>query len=223
MRVLAVADDPAIDKGVRRRLWRDGHIVDIVPDGPRGLEWAGSGTYDAVILDLMLLGGEGIALTRRVRSDGLSTPILVLTARGALRDRLAALDAGADDCLTRPFVIAELVARLRAITRRSAQPVREECLRVDDLVLDPGTRVVTRAGQVLALAPRELALLDYMMRHRGQVLGRGALLAHVWGYDADPVANAVDAAVWRLRQAVDAGRPALIHTVRHVGYKIDVN
>jgi two-component system OmpR family response regulator len=222
MRVLSIEDDPALADMLRRRLWREGHVVDVAPDGASGLERAQSGAYDAVILDLMLPDIDGVAVAQRLRAAGLATPILMLTARDALHDRLHGLDAGADDYLTKPFAFEELAARLRAITRRGKEPVQDDRLVVGDLVLERRTRVVTRGGRVLALAPKEFALLEYLMRHPGQVITRTILLERVWDYGFDPFANVVDAAIRRLRRAVDAGevRP-LIHTVRGVGYKIE--
>jgi two-component system OmpR family response regulator len=221
MRLLAVEDDPALADLLRRRLWREGHVVDVAPDGALGLERAESGSYDAMILDLMLPDIDGVIVTRRLRDEGIATPILMLTARDALHDRLQGLDAGADDYLTKPFAFEELAARLRAITRRGREPVQDDRLVVGDLVLDRRTRAVTRGGRPLTLAPKEFALLEYLMRHPGQVITRTILLEHVWDYGFDPFANVVDAAIRRLRKAVDAGdvRP-LIHTVRGVGYKI---
>ncbi len=222
MRVLAVEDDPALADLLRRRLWREGHVVDVAPDGASGLERAESGSYDAVILDRMLPDIEGVAVAQRLRGEGIATPILILTARDALDERLEGLDAGADDYLTKPFAFEELAARLRAITRRGKEPVRDDRLVVGDLVLDRQTRVVTRGGRPLTLAPKEFALLEYLMRHPGQVVTRTLLLEHVWDYGFDPFANVVDAAIRRLRKAVDEGhtRP-LIHTIRGVGYKIE--
>src|SRR5579884_2059734 len=221
MRVLAVEDDSALADLVRRRLWREGHVVDVAPDGALGLEQAESGRYDAVILDVMLPDIDGMAVAQRLRSEGIATPILMLTARDALHDRLQGFDAGADDYLTKPFAFEELLARLRAITRRGKEPVQDDRLTVGDLTLDRRARTVSRGGRPITLAPKEFALLEYLMRHPGQVITRTILLENVWDYGFDPFANVVDAAIRRLRKAVDDGaaRP-LIHTVRGVGYKV---
>ena len=177
--------------------------------------------YDAVILDLMLPGIDGITVAQHLRYDHIGTPIIMLTARDALRDRLQGFEAGADDYLTKPFAFEELMARLRAVTRRSAWPAEDERLVVDNLVLDSRNQTVTRAGRPLTLAPKEYALLEYLMRHQGQVLSRTLIMEHVWEYGFDAYSNVVDAIIRRLRKIVDEGheRP-LIHTVRGIGYKI---
>jgi two-component system OmpR family response regulator len=180
----------------------------------------GSG-YDAVILDSILPDAAGLVVIERLRAAGVASPTLMLAAHATVSDRLQGLDAGADDYLTAPFTFDELTARLRAITRRGEQPVPDDRLTVGDLVLDRRTRVVTRGSGRLNLAPKEFALLEYLMRHPGQVVTRAVLLEHVWDYGFDPRANVVDAAIKRLRRSVDAGAAhPLIRTVRGVGYKI---
>jgi DNA-binding response OmpR family regulator len=195
----------------------------VAHDGYEGLERAESDVFDVVILDLMLPGLDGVEVARRLRADGIDTPILMLTARDALHDRLQGFDAGADDYLIKPFAFEELLARLHAVTSRGGAPVETGRLIVADLVLDQRSHEITRAGRVIALAPKEYALLEYLMRHPGQALSRTLILERVWDYGFDSFANVVDATVRRLRKAIDEGhdRP-LIHTVRGMGYKIKV-
>ncbi len=221
MHVLVVEDDRALGDLLRRGLTQELHVVDVAHDGQDGLERAESGAYDALILDLMLPRLDGLEIARGLRADNNRVPILMLTARDALHDRLRGFDAGADDYLSKPFAFQELLARLRAITRRVGAPVEDDRLVVGDLVLDRRAHEVTRAGQPLDLSPKEFALLEYLMRHPGQVLSRTLILERVWDYSFDSFANVVDATIRRLRRAVDEGfeRP-LIHTVRGVGYKI---
>ncbi len=205
MRALIIEDDRAAAHALRRRLWREGHVVDVASNSEAGATLTEAGGYDAVILAATLPDIDGAAVTRRVRDAGCATPILMLATRATLDECLRGLDAGADDYLTRPFAFAELAARLRALARHGEQPVREDRLAIGDLVLDRRTRLVTRGDHTLALAPKEFALLEYLLRHPGQVLTRAMLLDHVWDYGFEPSANAVDAAIKRLRKAVDAG------------------
>jgi len=221
MRLLVVEDDRSLAEALRRGLTQEGHVVDVVHDGTEGLDLAESGMHDAVILDVMLPGVDGMAVARRLRENGVHLPILMLTARDALPDRISGFNAGADDYLTKPFAFEELMARLRAVTRRGAAPVADERLVVGDLVMDTRTHEVARAGTVIDLPPREYALLEYLMRHPGQALSRTMILDRVWEYGFDSFANVVDAAILRLRKAVDEGyEQQLIQTVRGVGYRI---
>lgn len=225
MHMLVVEDDRSLADLVRRGLTQELHIVDVAHDGEEGLERAESGAYDALILDLMLPGLDGLNIARRLRAHDNRVPILMLTARDALHDRLRGFDAGADDYLSKPFAFEELLARLRAITRRAggdAGAVSEsDRLVVGDLVLDLRAHEATRAGHLLELSPKEFALLEYLMRHPGQVMSRTLILERVWDYGFDSFANVVDATIRRLRKVVDEGYDTpLIHTVRGVGYKI---
>jgi len=225
MHMLVVEDDRSLADLVRRGLTQELHIVDVAHDGEEGLERAESGAYDALILDLMLPGLDGLNIARRLRAHDNRVPILMLTARDALHDRLRGFDAGADDYLPKPFAFEELLARLRAITRRAggdAGAVSEsDRLVVGDLVLDLRAHEATRAGHLLELSPKEFALLEYLMRHPGQVMSRTLILERVWDYGFDSFANVVDATIRRLRKVVDEGYDTpLIHTVRGVGYKI---
>ncbi len=221
MHLLVVEDDRAIAELLRKGLTAERHVVDVVHEGYEGLERAESGVYDAVVLDLMLPGLDGLEIARQLRAEGSNVPVLMLTARDALGDRLRGFDAGADDYLSKPFAFEELLARLRAITRRSGAPPEDDRLVVGDLVLDRRAHEVTRAGTPIALSPKEYALLEYLMRHPGQVLSRTLILERVWDYGFDSFANVVDATIRRLRKAVDEGfDQPLIHTVRGVGYKV---
>lgn len=221
MRLLVVEDDRSLAEALRRGLSQEGHVVDVVNDGAEGLDLAESGLHDAVILDGMLPGLDGMAVVRQLREDGVSVPVLMLTARDALSDRLSGFNAGADDYLTKPFAFEELLARLRSLTRRAGTLIDNEQLVVGDLVMDTRAREVTRGGKGIDLPPREYALLEYLMRHPGQALSRTMILERVWEYGFDSFANVVDATILRLRRSVDEGyETPLIHTVRGVGYRI---
>jgi len=221
MRLLVVEDDKSLAEALRRGLSQEGHVVDVVHDGSQGLDLAESGVHDAAILDVMLPQMDGLTVARRLRQEGSHLPVLMLTARDALPDRIRGFDSGADDYLTKPFAFEELMARLRAITRRGTGAIAEERLIVGDLVMDTRAREVIRAGTPIDLPPREYALLEYLMRHPGQALSRTMILDRVWEYGFDSFANVVDAAILRLRKAVDEGYDKqLIQTVRGVGYRI---
>jgi len=223
MHLLVVEDDRSLADLLRRGLTQERHVVDVAHDGAEGLERAESGAYDALILDLMLPGIDGLEIARRLRADRNAVPILMLTARDALHDRLKGFDAGADDYLPKPFAFEELRARLRAIMRRAGTrtPAEDDRLTVGDLVLDLRAHEATRAGRTLDLSPKEFALLEYLMRHPGQVMSRTLILERVWDYGFDSFANVVDATIRRLRKEVDEDfAQPLIHTVRGVGYKI---
>ncbi len=220
MRILVVEDDPDVGGFVRQGLREQGFAVDLVADGEEGLDHASTGVYDALILDRMLPRLDGLDLLRRLRGKGVATPVLFLSARTAVADRVAGLDAGADDYLLKPFSFAELLARIRVILRRgpdTSPPV----LQVADLRLDPATRVVERAGRRIDLSSKQFALLEYLMRHAGQVVSRTMILEHVWDFDFDGLTNVVDVHINRLRNKVDRDfdRP-LIQTLRGVGYAV---
>jgi two-component system OmpR family response regulator len=220
MHLLIVEDDERLASLLRKGLKGEGHVVDHVADGQQGLEYAEGDAYDAIILDLTLPSLDGLEIARRLREHGSSTPVLMLTARNALHQRLEGFNAGADDFLAKPFAFAELLARLRAITRRGAL-LEEDTLVVADLVLDRVSHQVTRDGRELTLAPREYALLEYLMRNPGRVRSRTMILERVWDYGYEAFTNVVDAAILRLRKEVDQGfEKQLIHTVRGVGYLI---
>jgi DNA-binding response OmpR family regulator len=219
--VLVVEDDPAVATLVRRGLMMEGHDVDVATRGAEGLEQATTGQYDALILDLTLPDTDGLRVAARLREDGVTIPILMLTGRDDLQDRLGGFAAGADDYLTKPFAVQELLARLRAVTRRASTAAQEDRLEVADLVLDRRAHEVYRGGRQLQLTPKEYSVLEALMERPGQVLSRDLLLDRVWGYDSESVSNVVDTTIRRLRQAVDSvERRPLIQTVRGVGYKI---
>jgi DNA-binding response OmpR family regulator len=221
MHLLVVEDDRSLAEALRRGLSQEGHVVDVVHDGPSGLDLAESGTHDAVVLDVMLPGMDGLAVAKRLRADDIHIPVLMLTARDAVPDRVKGFDSGADDYLTKPFAFEELLVRLRAITRRGGAPMEEDRLLVGDLLMNTRSHEVQRAGVDIDLAPREYALLEYLMRHPNQALTRTMILERVWGYGFDSFANVVDASILRLRKAVDEPfDKALIQTVRGVGYRI---
>jgi len=217
-RILVVEDDAALSRFLELELTHEGYSVHIAGDGQTGLRDALSEAWDAVLLDVMLPGLSGLEVCRRLRAVS-KVPVIMLTARDAVPDRVSGLDAGADDYLVKPFAIEELLARLRACLRRMDAPVARGALVVSDLWLDPARRTVTRAGRPLELTKTEFDLLAHLMRHQGIVLTRDALLREVWGYDYLGGSNIVDVYIGYVRAKADApfGR-RLIHTVRGVGY-----
>jgi DNA-binding response OmpR family regulator len=220
MYVLLVEDDPRISRLVERALAEAGHRVEAVHDGDDGLARAATGSFDLVVLDVMLPGTDGIQVARSLRRQKVRTPILMLTARDAVADRVVGLDAGADDYLTKPFALEELLARVRALGRRGADG-EDGVLTVGDLTLDDQRHEVTRAGQPIELTAKEFDLLAYLMRHAGKVLSKGQITDHVWGYEAVATSNVVEIYVHYLRDKIDRGAPRpLIRTVRGVGYTI---
>ncbi|HEY3243334.1 MAG TPA: response regulator transcription factor [Phycisphaerae bacterium] len=220
MRILLVEDDLGVQTFVSRGLREESFAVDVAGDGEVGYERALQDAYDAVILDLMLPGMDGLTIVRGLRARKITTPILCLTARDAIRDRVAGLNAGADDYLPKPFSFSELLARLRALLRRGTR-FTGDVISIDDLTLDPQTHVVTRRGARIELSRREFALLQYLALYAGEAVSRTALLEHVWDTNQDPFSNVVDVHVNRLRRKIDHGfdRP-LIHTIRGVGYAL---
>ena len=218
MRILVVEDEPDVADLVRRAIREAAWAADVVATGTAALEALVVFDYDLVVLDLGLPDIDGFEVCRRWRAKGGRTPILMLTARGWLSARVAGLDAGADDYLSKPFAIEELLARMRALARRPAEALNP-VLRVNDLALDPATRSVTRAGKGIALTAREFALLEYLLRTFPRVVTRAQIIEHVWDDNFDPVGNVVDVLIGRVRRKVDrAGMTPLIHTVRGVGY-----
>jgi two-component system response regulator MprA len=218
-RLLVVEDEAALAHLVERTLTEEGYRVTLAKDGDDALESALDAPPDLVVLDLGLPGRDGLSVCRELRAQGLRMPVIMLTARDALPDRVVGLDAGADDYLVKPFAFEELLARIRAQLRRVRGD--SERLQVADLVLEPGSRRAWRGDRELQLSDREFRLLEVLMHNAGQVLTRQRLLDHVWGYRSDPSSNVVDIYVHYVRRKVDKGeRVALIHTVRGVGYSV---
>lgn len=220
MRVLVVEDEPGIALFVRQGLSEAGYAVDVAGDGEEGLDYALAAEYDAIILDILLPRMDGLDVLRQVRDRGVMTPVLLLTARDAVEDRVQGLDAGADDYLVKPFAFSELLARIRALLRRP--PLQAGAvLRVGDLEMDVARHEVRRAQRVVELSPREFALLEYLMRHPAQVLSRTQIIEHVWNFDFSYESNVVDVYIGYLRRKLNRGSDTpLIQTVRGVGYRL---
>jgi two-component system OmpR family response regulator len=219
MRALVVEDDATIAEFVGRGLREAGFAVDQTPDGESGLRAALQSPYDVAIVDVMLPRRDGLSLIDELRRRKIATPVLILSARRSVDDRVRGLQAGGDDYLTKPFAFTELLARVQALLRRSTQSAAPTTLTFEDIEIDLLTRRVTRAGRDIELRPREFALLEYLLRHAGRVVSKTMILSHVWGYQFDPQTNVVDVLVSRLRDKID--RPfdrKLLHTVRGVGY-----
>jgi DNA-binding response OmpR family regulator len=219
MRALVVEDDDAIAEFVSRGLREAGFAVDREADGEAGLMAAGSQSYDVAVVDIMLPKRDGLSMIEELRRRRVFTPVLILSARRSVDDRVRGLQTGGDDYLTKPFAFAELLARVQALVRRSSRTADPTSLAVGDLQLDLLTRRVTRAGTAIDLRPREFALLEYLMRNAGRVVSKTMILSHVWEYNFDPQTNVVDVLVSRLRDKIE--RPfgtKLLHTVRGVGY-----
>lgn len=218
MRVLLVEDEARIARFVAKGLREQAYAVDVSENGDDALYQAAINSYDLFILDVMIPGKDGFAVCRELRKSGQKAPILMLTARDAVEDRIAGLDHGADDYLTKPFEFRELLARLRALMRRSAE-IRPTQIKVADLVVDTGAQTVSRAGRTISLTTKEYALLEFLARNAGRVVGRGEIAEHVWDETFDPFSNLIEVYVNRLRGKVDAGpvKP-LLHTRRGAGY-----
>ena len=223
MRILVAEDDEVIADFVSQGLREAGYAVDVASTGPQALKQALDGGYDAAVMDVMLPGLDGLSVIEQLRAKKQQTPVLILSARHTVDDRVKGLQAGGDDYLTKPFAFAELLARLQALLRRSAGTTEPTRLVVGDLTLDLLSRKVERGGRAIELRPREFALLEYLMRHPGRVLSKTMILSHVWGYSFDPGTNVVDVLVSRLRDQVDEGfATKMIHTVRGAGYVLQV-
>jgi two-component system copper resistance phosphate regulon response regulator CusR len=220
MRILLVEDDSRIARFVSQALREQAYAVDATADGDDALYKASVNDYDAVILDLMIQGRDGFEVCRELRASGSSVPVIMLTARDAVPDRVAGLDSGADDYLTKPFEVAELLARLRALLRRGSA-VRPALVAAADLSIDTRAHVVTRAGRKIELTAKEYALLEYLARERGRVLTRSEIAEHVWDEAFDPFSNLIDVNINRLRRKIDDGFAVpLIHTRRGEGYML---
>lgn len=219
MRILVVEDDSKIASFIVKGLKQSGFTVDHAADGEAGLLRARTQSYDALVLDLMLPKLDGLSLLRRLREEGVRSPVIILSARASVDDRILGLQAGGDDYLTKPFAFSELLARLQALIRRATQTTEPTKLTVGDLSLDLLTREVRRGGRTLELQAKEFALLEYLMRHPGRVLTKTLILERIYDYNFDPQTNVVDVLMHRLRAKVDKDFPVkLIHTIRGVGY-----
>jgi two-component system OmpR family response regulator len=221
MRVLLIEDDQEAASFLLKGLQESGHVVEHALDGTRGLALVRSGSYDALVIDRMLPGLDGLSILRTLRTEGILTPVLILSALGKVDDRVEGLRAGGDDYLAKPFAFAELLARLDALIRRTSIQQVGDTLRVADLELDLRRHSATRSGRRIDLQPRELRLLQYLMRHAGYVVTRTMLLENVWDLRFDPKTNVIDVHISRLRGKIDKGfdRP-LLHTVRGIGYAL---
>jgi len=221
MRILVVEDEMKMARAITRGLQNEGYVVETVGTGDDAVFWATEQNFDAIVLDVMLPGMDGFEVCRRLRSASVWTPVLMLTARGAVEDRIEGLDAGADDYLTKPFAFGELLARLRALLRRGPAERAPEIV-VGDIVIDPAAHTVTRRGVRIDLSPREFALLEYLAHHAGEVMRRSDILDHVWSYEYDGLSNVVDVYVGYLRKKLEKPfRSKVIRAVRGVGYVLE--
>jgi len=218
MRLLVVEDEKKVASFIKQGLEEEGYAVDVALDGEKGLEMVLDRVHDLIILDISLPKMDGLQVLKKLRQQRVNIPVLLLTVRATIEDKVLGLDAGADDYLTKPFAFQELVARVRALMRRRAE-AEPALLRVADLVLDPARRLVSRGGEKIELTAKEFALLEFFLRNPGRVLTRTLMIEHVWNYDFDTTTNIIDVYVNYLRKKVDSGRePKLIQTVRGVGY-----
>ncbi|HWQ12922.1 MAG TPA: response regulator transcription factor [Roseiflexaceae bacterium] len=223
MRLLVVEDEDAIAAFLIEGLDKAGYAVDRAASGLEALHWTAIAPYDLIVLDIMLPDLDGWAVCTRLRSQGVRTPILMLTARDAIEDRVRGLDSGADDYLVKPFAFAELLARVRALLRREPALIGT-ILQFEDLTLDTVARRVFRGGQHIQLTSKEYSVLEYLMRHPNQTLTRAAIAEHVWNYEFDNVSNLVDVYIHTLRRKLDSGQGArLLHTIRGVGYRLSAS
>jgi len=223
MRILIVEDDHMIANAIQMGLEQERYAVDVCYSGTEGLDLALTEEYDAIILDRLLPGIEGVEICRQLRQQNIHTPVLILTARGQTHEKVEGLDAGADDYLTKPFSFEELLARVRALIRRPKQTV-STTLSVNDIILDTQSYEVTRAGKDIHLSSREFSLLEYLLRNPGKILTKDMIISHVWNYDSDILPNTVEVYIRNLRRKIDApftNRSPLIRTVRGFGYKIE--
>lgn len=222
MRLLIVEDDHRIAASLKKGLEQERHAVDLSHDGSEGFDLGSEENYDVIILDRLLPGMDGVQICRQLRKNGIHTPILMLTAKSQIHERIEGLDAGADDYLPKPFAFAELLARIRSLTRRPKKIV-EQVLSIDDLFLNLRDFEVTRANKTILLSRKEFALLEYLMRHPGKILTKDQIINNVWEYDADILPNTVEVYIGYLRNKIDKpfkDKSPLIHTARGFGYKI---
>lgn len=222
MRILVVEDEHKIANSIKKGLEQESYAVDVAFEGQEGFDLASSEEYDLIILDLLLPNIDGLTICRNLRQKNIHTPIILLTAKGQVRDKVTGLDAGADDYLTKPFAFEELLARIRALTRRPKESTGQ-ILSYEDLTLNTLTYQVKRGDKVIKVSSKEYALLEYLMRHPNQVLTKEQIIAHIWNYDADVLPNIIEVYIGYLRNKIDrpfADKPQLIQTVRGFGYKI---
>ena len=221
MRVLVVEDDAKIASFITKGLEQAGFAVDHAADGEDGLFMATNESYDAAVVDIMLPGRDGLSIIAAIRQAKLATPVIILSAKHSVEDRIRGLQTGSDDYLVKPFTFAELLARVQALIRRSSRVTEPNRLTVGELSVDLVTRETIRSGQTIELQPREFSLLEYLMRHSGRVVSKTMILEHIWNYHFDPQTNVVDVLVCRLRNKIDRDyEQRLIHTIRGVGYVI---
>ena len=221
MRILLAEDEKELNDLVRKTLEDEGYAVDSVFDGDSALEYLSSTPYDIALLDIMMPGRDGIAVLREYRKSGGKAPILILTARDAVEDRVVGLDAGADDYLVKPFMFPELLARIRVLLRRNTSSASSSVLECGDLVMDTSSHAVRRRGRKIDLSAKEYSILEYMMRNQGAVLGRESFRSHIWSWDYDGESNVIDVYIRYLRKKIDDGESVkLIHTIRGAGYML---
>ena len=219
--VLVVEDEQRLARLMKRVLEEEGHVVDLAGNGEDALALGLTGTFEAIVLDILLPRMDGFEVCRRLRANNVTTPVIMLTARASVEDRVTGLDAGADDYLAKPFAFEELLARVRALVRRQPAIASTARLQVGNLVMDTAKHEVRRGDQVVALTGKEYQLLEYFLRHPNQVLTRNQILDHVWGYDAEPGASVIEIYIHYLRNKIDRDAPVqMLHTVRGVGYML---
>jgi two-component system, OmpR family, response regulator len=224
MRILLVEDEHRIAQSVKKGLAQEKHAVDVAYTGTEGFDLASSEEYDLIILDLMLPGMDGLTICKELRAKHIHTPILILTARGQVQDKIQGLDSGADDYLTKPFSFEELLARIRALARRPKQ-TDSTLLTVGELTLDPKSYTVKRDNTPIQLSSKEFSLVEYLMKHAEKIVSKDQIITHVWNYDADILPNTIEVYIRNLRRKIDqpfADKKPLIHTVRGFGYKIGI-
>lgn len=221
MRILVIEDEHKIANSIKKGLEQESFAVDVAYNGNEGYDLAGGENYEVIVLDLMLPGMAGLTICQKLRAENIHTPILILTAKGQLSDKIEGLNSGADDYLVKPFAFEELLARIRALARRPKSTLAPE-LKLEDLSLNSLTFSVKRAGKKIKLSKKEFALLEYLMRHPDQTISKDQIIAHVWDYDADILPNTVEVYIGYLRNKIDKpfkNKPALIQTIRGFGYK----
>lgn len=222
MRILVVEDEHKIANSIKQGFEQESYAVDVAYTGTDGYDLASTEDYDVILLDLLLPGMDGLTICKKLRAAGIHTPILMLTAKGQLNDKVEGLNSGADDYLTKPFAFEELLARVRALIRRPKHTVGNVLI-VEDLTLDTSSFELTRTGKSIRLSSREFSLLEYLMRHPNKTLTKDQIIGHVWNYDADILPNTVEVYIGYLRNKIDKPfpqKPARIHTIRGFGYRI---